>query len=70
MMKIKYKITVKTARPSEDSYDLCHDVTGSGSTRVLTFCDAVEQIAESFPQSKGHSITGVSSELGFPIKIR
>ena len=69
-MKLNYTITVKTVKPSHPSMTITHEVEGKGDTRVQTFCSAVGQIAEAFPQSKGHSIIKVRSGAGNPIVIR
>lgn len=69
-MTAGYSITVKSERPKKESVLITHGVMGKGDTRVQTFCSAVGQIAEAFPQSKGHSIIGVKSEAGKSIVIK
>ena len=69
-MTTGYNITVKSVRPKKDSVLLTHCVTGKGDTRIQTFCSAVGQIAEAFPQSKGHSIIAVKSDSGTTIRIK
>tara|TARA_Y100001951_G_C11169803_1_gene199591 strand:+ start:133 stop:342 length:210 start_codon:yes stop_codon:yes gene_type:complete len=65
-----YNITVKSDRPKKESIINTHCVTGKGDTRIQTFCSAVGQIAEAFPQSKGHSIVAAKSDSGTTIRIK
>jgi hypothetical protein len=69
-MKLNYTITVKTVKPNHPSMTIAHEVEGKGDTRVQTFCSAIGQIAEAFPQSKGHNIIKVRSGAGKSIVIK